>query len=119
MVIEDKYKPEKRNKFSIKILGEELIIVGDISDKYVKALTSHINRIGKDLNQAYPHLPRQRLLGLTMVNIADGYFKLNDDYIQQQKDLEMLKRENQKMREEYYKLQGDYKELLELLEGDD
>ena len=94
-------------------------MVGDISDEYVKKLTSHINGIGQDLNQAYPHLPRQRMLGLAIVNVADGYFKLKDNYYQKQKDLEIMKRENQKIREEYDKLKADYKELLELLEGDD
>lgn len=113
MAVEDKHK---KNRFSVKILGEELVVVGDISEKYVSKLVEYINQVGEDITRAYPRLPRRRILGLTMINIADEYFKLKENYNKDMKLCEKLKDENRLLQEQMSSLRKEYKELLALLE---
>jgi len=69
---------DNQEKFSVKILGEEQLIVGDVSEEYVKELADYINSVGTEIIRAYPSLPRRRLLGLTMINMADEFYKLRE-----------------------------------------
>lgn len=112
MAVEDKYK----NKFNVKIMGEELVVVGDISDDYINKLANYINDIGEDITKAYPRLPRQRILGLIIINIADEYFKLKRRYEQKLKDIKLLEGDNKILKEKFNKLRKEYQELLALLE---
>jgi cell division protein ZapA len=77
MTVEDK----RKHRYSIKIMGEELVVVGDISDEYVKKLAAYVNNIGNDILKTYPRLPRQRIMGLIVMNLADEYFKLRNEHI--------------------------------------
>lgn len=112
MAVEDKHK----NKYNIKILGEELLVVGNLSDQYVEKLSNHINVIGEEISRAYPRLSRQRILSLAIMNITDEYYKLKDVYNKKVEDLEELEDENSALREKYNELKKDYEELLSLLE---
>lgn len=110
----EKYK--EVNKFTVKILEEELVVKGDVSEDYVKSLANFINNVGQEIQETYPRLPRRSLLGLTMVNIADEYFK-------NKKELEKLKKENKDLKEVRNKLikdnnslKRDNRELNNLLE---
>ncbi|MFW6264635.1 MAG: cell division protein ZapA [Bacillota bacterium] len=115
MAVEDKQK----NRYSIKIMGEELVIVGKLSDDYVSKLSEHINIIGEEIARAYPRLSRQRILGLTVMNITDEYYKLKNVYNKKIEDLKMVEKENQLLREKYKELKKDYEELLALIEEGD
>lgn len=114
MAIEDKHK----NRFTIKILGEELIIVGDLSEEYVNTLSDHINIIGEEISRAYPRLSRQRILGLTIMNISDEYYKLKSVYNKNMDKMKLLDKENRSLREKYKKIKKEYDELISLLEED-
>ncbi|MFP4662025.1 MAG: cell division protein ZapA [Halanaerobiales bacterium] len=115
MAMKDKHK----NRFTIKILGEEMVIVGDLSDEYVNGLSNHINIIGEEISRAYPRLSRQRILGLTIMNIADEYYKLKKVYERKMADLKIAEKENRNLREKYKELKKEYEELLTLLEEDE
>ncbi len=115
MAIEDKHK----NRFTIKILGEEMVIVGNLSDDYVNNLSNHINLIGEEILRAYPRLSRQRILGLAIMNITDEYYKLKDLYNNKIEDLKLAEIENKNLREKYKEMNKEYDELLSLLEEDD
>ncbi len=115
MAIEDKHK----NRFNIKILGEEMVIIGNLSDDYVNNLANHINLIGEEILRAYPRLSRQRILGLAIMNIADEYYKLKDLYKKKMQDLKLVEVENKNLREKYKEMKQEYDELLSLLEEDD
>jgi len=115
MAIKDKHN----NRFTIKILGEEMVIIGDLSDDYVNNLSDHINLIGEEISRAYPRLSRQRILGLTIMNIADEYYKLKDVYNKKMQDLKLAEVENKNLREKYKEMKEEYEELLTLLEEDD
>lgn len=112
-----------KKKFSVKILGEEQLIVGDVSQEYVKKLAEYINSVGTEITRAYPRLPRRRLLGLTMVNMADEFFKLREDYYEKIDKIKDLKSRNYDLQEKVDKLEKELekqkeenKELLSLLE---
>lgn len=113
MAVGDKHN---NNKFYIKLLGEELIIVGQVSEEYIKQLADHINTIGKEISRTYPRLSRQRILGLTVMNVADEYYKIKDVYTQRLQDIKMLESENGNLKKKYNKLRKEYEELLQLLE---
>jgi len=114
MAIKDKHK----NRFTIKIMGEEMVIVGNLSERYVKTLTDHINITAEEISRAYPRLSRQRILGLTIMNIADEYYKLKHVYNRKLSDCKEMEEENKKLRKKYNEIKAEYKELLSLLEED-
>ncbi|MFY9393090.1 MAG: cell division protein ZapA [Halanaerobiales bacterium] len=115
MAIEDKQK----KRFRIKILGQEMVIVGNLSEEYVNHLSNHINVIGEEICRAYPRLSHQRIMNLVVMNITDEYYKLKNVYNNKIKELKELEKENQLLKEKYEEIKNEYNELLELLEEDD
>lgn len=115
MAVGDKAK----NKYYVKILDEELLVVGNVSDEYVNKLAEHINLIGEDIARAYPRLSRQRIMGLALMNIADEYYKLKNIYNKKIEDLKLLQEENRLLKEKFSKLRQEYDELVTLLEEAD
>ena len=110
----DKYN--KKKKYKVNILGEELTVTGDVSQEYIEKVAKYINRVGNDINSAYPCLPRRKLLGLATVNVADELFKLKQNSLQMKKENRQLKKENENLRNKIDSLQNDYRELSVLLE---
>ncbi|MGM0437141.1 MAG: cell division protein ZapA [Bacillota bacterium] len=112
-------KQQDKEKFSIKILGEEQLIVADVSEDYVEELADYINSVGTEIIRAYPSLPRRRLLGLTMINMADEFYKLREEYYDKNDKIKELKSKNydlkEKVEELKEKLQEKEKENEELL----
>jgi cell division protein ZapA len=113
MASEDKYN---KKKFSIKVLGEKLVVTGNKTKEYITKLAKHINEIGDEITRAYPHLPRRRVIGLTTINMADEFFKLKEKYLQKIKENRELEEENEQLREKINSLQEEYEELSLLLE---
>jgi len=103
-------KDNHKEKFTVKILGEEQLIVGDVSRDYVEKLADYINSVGREIIRAYPSLPRRRLLGLTMVNMADEFYKLREEYNEKNNKIKDLKSKNYDLKEKIEKLE---KELAE------
>lgn len=112
MAAEDKHK----HKYNVKLLGEDMVIVGELSEQYVKKLVHHINIIGQDISRAYPRLSRHRILNLAVMNVADEYYKLKDKYEERLEDIKILEKEFKKLADKHNKLKKDYKELESLLE---
>ncbi len=114
MANEDKHKNSK--KYAVNIFGEEMIVIGDVSQDYVKELAGYINKMGEEIKHAYPRLPRRRLFGLSLINLADEYFKLRDKYIDRVKEKKQLENENEKLRKKINSLQKNCEDLSILLE---
>ena len=112
MAKEDK----SNNRFSIKILGEKLTITGDVSREYVGQLRVEINKIAKEITSAYPHLPRRRLWGLTLLNLADYYFKSRQELKEVKNEKKKIKKENEKLKQKIKELENENHELSMLLE---
>lgn len=113
MMNEDK---QNKRRFTVKVLGQKLIVTGDISQSYIKEVVEYINNIGQDITGAYPHLPRRQLLGLTAVNLADEYFKLEEKYQNKEEKNEELREENDRLKNELDSIKQEYEELAGLLE---
>jgi len=115
---------QEKNKYSVEVLGQELTVIGEnISEDYVKKLAFYINEIGEEIDQAYPQLPRRRILGLTLINITDDFYKNREklkNLVQENKKLKnenkKLKNKNEKLKSEIESLKEEYEELSILLE---
>ncbi|MCF8001152.1 MAG: cell division protein ZapA [Halanaerobiales bacterium] len=113
----EKYK--EINKVNISILEEELVVKGEVSEDYVKDLAEYINNVGREIQETYPRLPRRTLLGLTMVNIADEYFKTKSKLQDLKKENKELKELRDKLIKDNNSLKRDNRELNKLLEEAD
>ncbi len=105
-----------RKKFKTRVLGEELPVVGDISREYVENLAAYINEIGDDIARAYPTLPRRRLFGLTLLNIADQYQKQKEKRQDLEERCEDLEQDKKELQREVERLREENEELLDLLQ---
>ncbi|HMA60249.1 MAG TPA: cell division protein ZapA [Halanaerobiales bacterium] len=110
----EKYKEE--NKFTVKILDEELVVKGKVSEDYVRDLAEYINNVGQEIQETYPRLPRRSLLGLTMINIADDLFKTKSELQNLKEENEDLKEVRDKLIKDNNSLKRDNRELNNLLE---
>ncbi len=110
----EKYK--EANKFTVKILDEELVVKGKVSEDYVRDLAEYINNVGQEIQETYPRLPRRSLLGLTMINIADDLFKTKSELQKLKKENEELKDVRDKLIKDNNSLKRDNRELNDLLE---
>ena len=110
----EKYK--EVNKFTVKILDEELVVKGKVSEDYVRDLAEYINKVGQEIQETYPRLPRRSLLGLTMINIADDLFKTKSELQKLKEENEDLKEVRDKLIKDNNSLKRDNRELNNLLE---
>lgn len=110
---------QKINKINISILEEDLVVKGEVSEDYVKNLAEYINNVGGEIQETYPRLPRRTLLGLTMVNIADEFFKTKSKLQELKKENKELKELRDKLIKDNNSLKRDNRELNDLLEEAD
>ncbi len=113
---EKQVKRENRKKFNVEILGEDITVVGNLSRDYVESLAAYINDLGRDISRAYPTLPRRRLLGLTILNIADDYFQAKEVREDLEEEIEDLEEEKNRLQQELARLREENEELLDLLQ---
>ena len=113
-MIEEKNQDKK--KFKLNILGDKFTVTGEFSDDYIQKIADHVEKIGREIKNAYPKLPFRRLSHLTMINLADEYFKLRSQCIDLSKEKERLKEANQSLHQELKKLRQENEELNTLLE---
>lgn len=109
-----KYK--ETNKFTVRIMEEDLVVKGKVSKDYVTELAEYINNVGQSIQETYPRLPRRSLLGLTMINIADQLFKAKEELKKLREENEDLKDVRDKLIKDNNSLKSDNKELKNLLE---
>ncbi len=108
MAEEDKHNNNKK-KYKIKIMGEELVVNGKISEDYIQELAKYINKTGEEILDAYPRLPRRYLLSLILVNITDELFKMRNKYFDQQREKKKLLSYREKLEEKIKRLKRENK----------
>ena len=113
MPSEDKYN---KRKYSVKILGEEQTVVAEVAQEYIEKLADYINEVGSEITRAYPRLPRRKLVGLTLINMADEFFKLKEEYMEKARELKEIREEKKELKKKVKELKKDNKELMSLLE---
>ncbi len=107
---------DKKNKFKINILGESHPVTTDQPQGYIHELSDIINRIGADIKNAYPYIPKRRLNALTLVNLADLKYKAEQKKDEVIKERDRFAQEKEELEKEINKLRQDNDELLELLQ---
>lgn len=107
---------QNKNKFKLNILGDSFTVTGDFDEEYINKLANYVEKIGKEIRNAYPKLPFRRLSHLTMINLADEYFKLRTQCVELSREKERLKEANQSLHQELKKLRQENEELNSLLE---
>lgn len=118
---------DKRNNnkvtADITILGEKLVITGQSSVEYMQAVADFVNEKLSRLQDTYPKMPRNKIVFLGIMNLAD-------DLIKNQQQMEQFVQEKDKIKKECTLLQKaldlseakaqhfeeEYEELLLLLE---
>ncbi len=109
-------KNQNKTKFKLNILGDKFTVTGEFSEDYIHKLAEHVEKTGREIRDAYPKLPFRRLSHLTMINLADEYFKLRSQCVDLSKEKERLKEANQSLHQELKKLRHENEELTNLLE---
>ena len=109
-------KNQNKKKFKLNILGDKFTVTGEFSEDYIHKLAEHVEKTGREIRNAYPKLPFRRLSHLTMINLADEYFKLRSQCVDLSKEKERLKEANQSLHQELKKLRRENDELTNLLE---
>ncbi|RCW50489.1 MULTISPECIES: cell division protein ZapA [unclassified Halanaerobium] len=107
---------QNKNKIKVKILGDTFTVIGEFDENYIKKLAEYVEKVSRDIRNTYPELPYRRLANLTMINLADEYFKLRSDCIDLSREKERLREANQSLHDELKKLRQENKELMTLLE---
>ncbi|SDL43885.1 cell division protein ZapA [Halarsenatibacter silvermanii] len=105
-----------RKKYEVEILGETMPVTGELSLDYLNKLVEEVNGVGEEISAAYPTLPRRRLYGLTMLNLADKYFKSEQNRKKAEEKLTELEEENKELEQEMKRLREENEELLNLLQ---
>lgn len=118
---------DKRNNnkvtADITILGEKLVITGQSSVEYMQAVADFVNENLSRLQDTYPKMPRNKIVFLGIMNLAD-------ELIKNQQQMEQFVQEKDKIKKECALLQKaldlseakaqhfeeEYEELLLLLE---
>ena len=113
-MIEDKNM--EKNKFKLEVLGDSFTVTGNFDEEYINKLADYVEKTGREIKNAYPKLPFRRLSHLTMINLADEYFKLRSQCVDLSKEKERLKDANQSLHQELKKLRQENEELTALLE---
>jgi cell division protein ZapA len=113
-MIEEKNYDKK--KIKLNILGDQFTVTGEFSEDYINKLANYVEKTGQEIKNAYPKLPFRRLSHLTMINLADEYFKLRSQCVDLSKEKERLKEANQSLHQELKKLRQENEELNTLLE---
>lgn len=84
---------ENKITTEVNILGEPLTVVASSSLEYIKLIARFVNERLSGLNQTYPRMSRGKIIALGAMNLAD-------DLIKSQRELEALRADNERMKQE-------------------
>jgi len=81
----------EKTKTVVSIGGKDYTICGTESAEYIHRVALRVNEKLEEIKRANPDLNNIQLAMLTSINLAD-------EYIKQQDELEILKKENERLR---------------------
>ena len=90
---------ENKTKVSVVIDGKVYMLAGNSSESYMQRIASYVDGKIRELKQqsGYGKLPQEYKSILLSLNIAEDYFKLQDE-------LNIFNQEHQENEQEFYKL---------------
>ncbi|MCK8828348.1 cell division protein ZapA [Natroniella acetigena] len=116
-------KFSNKAKAKVKILGEEYVIKGNESAEYISKLASFVDEHMQEIKEANSSIPRNRIMVLGAMNLADKLYKIQDAYKKLEKEYaktrnnyEEVLAEYRGLKEKYQKVQEEYNQFLELVE---
>lgn len=69
-----------KNKVTVKIYGQKYTVVGEASAEHVEKIAEYVNQKMEEIGEKSPYLDTSRVSVLTALNIADEYFRLQEEY---------------------------------------
>lgn len=70
----------KKNKVTVQIYGQKYTVVGKASPEHVEQIAQYVHHKMEEIGEKSPHLDTSRISVLTALNIADEYFRLQEEY---------------------------------------
>ncbi len=67
---------KKKNKLTVKILGEEYILRGSTSVEEMTRIALYVDNLMKSLVERNPHMSKQKIAVLAAINLADELLKI-------------------------------------------
>jgi cell division protein ZapA len=77
-----------KKRFDIEILGQEVSVLTDRGDEYVKGVVDYINERAKEIGEASKEIPKMSVAILLALNMADELFLLRREKAFAEKELE-------------------------------
>ncbi len=113
---------ENRKRISVKIFGNEYVMLGNDSEEYVKGLAEKVDSIMKEIARSNSKYSPTMVAVLTALNLSDVLYKTQQELSETADKLEALQTEMQRpfeevsmltqeleaIKEQYSKMQGDY-----------
>lgn len=96
-----------RNKVEVRILGKDYTLVGIESDEYIQKVGLYIDRKMNEVMKANNKLSTSMAAVLTAINVADDFFKLQEVEQNYKKELEQLREQIKKSRDEIRQLSSE------------
>ncbi|MEG2337691.1 MAG: cell division protein ZapA [Clostridium sp.] len=97
-----------KEKVVVKINGAEYTLKGDGSEPYLYSIASYVDRIIKDILTSNPMHSNSSASVLTALTIADDLFRANEKLQQIEKEVNIPRDREEKLRAQYNKLKEAY-----------
>lgn len=65
-----------KERFSIKILGQEISVLSDSGDEHVTKVVDYINKKAEEIGKESSNMTTLNIAILVALNVADEYFKV-------------------------------------------
>jgi cell division protein ZapA len=93
-----------KNKVEIRIAGKDYTLVGVESDEYIQKVGLYIDRKMTEVLKANSSLSTAMASVLTAINVADDFFKTQENERYLKKELRQVTDELEKLKEEFKKI---------------
>ncbi len=123
IILTKKVSSHNKSKVKVEILGEEYMIQGKESEEYIKNIAYFVNEHMSEIEEEVPNMPRNRIIILGVMNLADKLCKVQEmnekvkeDNNKLESSFKKLLSQNNKLKDKYSELKDEYEEFLDLVE---
>jgi cell division protein ZapA len=102
---------DEKNKVVIRICGKDYTIVGNEPEEYIQKVSFYIDKKTREIMSGNPKLSTAMAAVLTSINIADDYFKCNENLENIRKQVQVYADELDKSMTEINVLKREIEEL--------
>jgi len=91
-------KREEVNEVKVEILDREFVIKGQAEPEYIFKLSKFVDKKLHNNQDNNLEMPRSKVMILTLINLADQFFKARERIDELESELEMLKKDEESNR---------------------